>query len=90
MWGEVNFEEGGTEKGRFDKGGIKFGRNMVRGERNYEFVQGGIRFLTIRMYNKVLYGQSEPCLQDLLLEQHHAKQLSVSYTFFRMLQIFCC
>ena len=23
------------------KGGIKFGRNMVRGEGNYEFVQGG-------------------------------------------------
>ena len=43
------------------KGGIKFGRNMVRGERNYEFVQGGIRFLIIRMYNKVLNGHSKPC-----------------------------
>ena len=33
------------------------------------------------MYNKALNGQSKPCLQDLLSEQHHAKQLSVSYTF---------
>ena len=41
--GEVNFE-GGTEKSRFDKGGIKFGRNIVTGERIYEFVHGGIRF----------------------------------------------
>ena len=63
---------------------------MVRGEENYKFVQGGIRFLIIRMYNKVLNGQSKPCLQDLLSEQHHAKQLSVSYTFFRMFQILCC
>ena len=31
------------------------------------------------MYNKVLNGKSKPCLQDLLSEQHHAKQLSVSY-----------
>ena len=61
---------------------------MVRGEGNYKFVQGGIRFLIIRMYNKVLNGQSKPCLQDLLSEQHHAKQLSVSCTFFRMFQIF--
>ena len=30
------------------------------------------------MYNKVLYDQIlQPFLQDLLLEQHHAKQLSV-------------
>ena len=29
------------------KGGIKFGRSMVRGEGNYEFVQEGIRFLII-------------------------------------------
>ena len=56
------------------KGRIKFGRNMARGERNYEFVQGGIRFLIIRMYNEVLNGHSKPCLQDLLSEQHHAKQ----------------
>ena len=33
------------------------------------------------MYNKVLNGKSKPCLQDLLSEQHHAKQLSVSYKF---------
>ena len=39
----MNFE-GEQKKGRFDKGGIKFGRNMVRGERNYEFVQGGNTF----------------------------------------------
>ena len=63
---------GEQKKGRFDKGGIKFGRNMVSGEGNYEFVQGGVRFLIIRMYNKVLNGQSKPCLQDLLSEQHHA------------------
>ena len=72
---------GGRKKADLIKGGIKFGRNMVRGERNYEFVQGEIRFFIIRMYNKVLNGQSKPCLQDLLSEQHHAKQLSVSYTF---------
>ena len=54
---------------------------MVREERNYEFVQGGLHFLIIRMYNKVLNGQSKPCLQDLLSEQHHAKQLSVMYIF---------
>ena len=81
---------GGQKKGRIDKGGIKFRRNLVRGEGNYEFVQGGKRFLIIRMYNKVLNGQNKPCLQDLLSEQHHAKQLSVSYTFFRMFQILCC
>ena len=33
VWGEVNFEGGGGQKkGKFDKGGIKFGRNMVREE----------------------------------------------------------
>ena len=88
--GEVNFEGGNRKKADLIKGGIKFGRNMVRGERNYEFVQGGIHFLIIRMYNKVLNGQSKPCLQDLLSEQHHAKQLSVSCTFSRMFQILCC
>ena len=39
------------------------------------------------MYNKVLNGQRKPCLQDLLSKQHHAKQLSVSYTFFRLFKI---
>ena len=86
----MNFEGGNRKKADLIKGGIKFGRNMVRGERNYEFVLGGIHFLIIRMYNKVLNGQSKPCLQDLLSEQHHAKQLSVSCTFFRMFQILCC
>ena len=43
--GEVNFEGGNRKKADLIKGGIKFDRNMVRGERNYEFVQGGIRFL---------------------------------------------
>ena len=52
--------------------------------------KGGIRFLIIRIYNKVLNSQSKPCLQDLLSEQHHTKQLSVSYTFFRLFQILCC
>ena len=34
------------------------------------------------MYNKVLNGQSKPCLQDLLSEQHHVKQtVSVIYIF---------
>ena len=44
----MNFE-GGHKKADLIKGGTKFGRNMVRGERNYEFVQkgGGIRFLII-------------------------------------------
>ena len=59
--GEVNFEGGNRKKADLIKGGIKFGRNMVRGERNYEFVQGGIHFLIIRMYNKVLNGYSKPC-----------------------------
>ena len=86
----MNFEGGNRKKADLMKEGIKFGQNMVRGEGNYKFVQGGIRFLIIRMYNKVLNGQSKPCLQDLLSEQHHAKQLSVSYTFFRMFQILCC
>ena len=47
--GEVNFEGGGVNRKIADliKGGIKFGRNVVRGERNYEFVQGKIRFLII-------------------------------------------
>ena len=41
MWGEVNFEGGGDrKKADLIKGGIKFGRNMVRGEGNYEFVRG--------------------------------------------------
>ena len=31
MWGEVNFEGGDRTKANFIKGGIKFGRNMVRG-----------------------------------------------------------
>ena len=39
--GEVNFEGGNRKKADLIKGGIKFGRNIVRGERNYEFVQGG-------------------------------------------------
>ena len=82
--------KGEQKKGRFNKGGIKFGQNMVRGEGITNSSRGGIRFLIIRMYNKVLNGQSKPCLQDLLSEQHHAKQLSVSYTFFRMFQILCC
>ena len=86
----MNFEGGNRKKADLIKGGIKFGRNMVRGERNYEFVQGGIHFLIIRMYNKVLNGQSKPCLQDLLSEQHHAKQLPVSCTFSRMFQILFC
>ena len=32
--GEVNFEGGAQKKIRFDEGGIKFGRNIVTGERN--------------------------------------------------------
>ena len=38
--GEVNFE-GGNKKADLVKGETKFGRNIVRGERNYEFIQGG-------------------------------------------------
>ena len=59
--GGVNFEGGNRKKADLIKGGIKFDRNMVRGERNYEFVQGGIHFLIIRMHNKVLNGYSKPC-----------------------------
>ena len=43
----MNFEGGNRKKADLMKEGIKFGRNIVRGERNYEFVQGGIRFLII-------------------------------------------
>ena len=59
--GEVNFDGGNRKKADLIKGGIKFSRNMVRGERNYEFVQGGICFLIIRKYKKVLNGYSKPC-----------------------------
>ena len=86
----MNFEGGNRKKADLIKGGIKFGRNMVRGKGITNSSRGGIRFLIIRMYNKVLNGQSKPCLQDLLSEQHHAKHLSVSYTFFRLFQILCC
>ena len=40
----MNFEGGNRNMVDLIKGGIKFGRNMVRGERNYEFVQGGNTF----------------------------------------------
>ena len=44
VWGGggegVNFEGGDRKKADLIKWGIKFGRNMVTGERNYEFVQG--------------------------------------------------
>ena len=36
----MNFE-GGTEKSSFDKGGNKVWPKYSKGERNYEFVQGG-------------------------------------------------
>ena len=36
----MNFEGGDRKKAYLIKGEIKFGRNMVRGEGNYEFVQG--------------------------------------------------
>ena len=82
---------GEQKKGRFDKGGNKVWPKYGRGGgRELRIRPGGIRFLIIRMYNKVLNGQSKPCLQDLLSEQRHAKQLSVSYTFSRMFQILCC
>ena len=41
--GGVNFE-GGTEKGRFDKGGNKIWPKYGKGEGNYEFVQEGNTF----------------------------------------------
>ena len=86
--GGVNFE--GEKKGRFDKGGNKVWPKYGKGGKELRIRPGGIRFLIIRMYNKVLNGQSKSCLQDLLSEQHHAKQLPVSYTFFRMFQVLCC
>ena len=36
----MNFEGEDRKKVDLIKGGITFGRNMVRGEKNYEFVQG--------------------------------------------------
>ena len=41
----MNFE--GGKKADLIKEGIKFSRNTARGERNYEFAQGGIGFLII-------------------------------------------
>ena len=39
---EANFEGGGgNKKADLVKEETKFGRNIVRGERNYQFVQGG-------------------------------------------------
>ena len=57
----MNFEGGNRKKADLIKGGIKFGRNMVRGERITNSSRGGIHFLIIRMYNKVLNGYSKPC-----------------------------
>ena len=87
--GEVNFEGGKQKKGRFDKGGNKVWPKYGKGGKELRIRPGGNHFLIIQMYNKVLNGQSKPCLQDLLSEQHHAKQLSVSCTFFHMFQILC-
>ena len=72
---------GRQKKGRFDKGGNKVWPKYSKGGKELRICPGGNTFLIIRMYNKVLNGQSKPCLQDLLSEQHHAKQLPVSYTF---------
>ena len=41
--GEVNFE-GEQKKADLIKGRIKFGRNIVRGKINYEFVRGDTFF----------------------------------------------
>ena len=38
--GGVNFDWGNRKKADLIKGEIKFGRNILRRERNYEFVQG--------------------------------------------------
>ena len=44
----MNFEGGGEQKkSRYDKGGIKVWLKYGKGERNYEFVLGRIRFLII-------------------------------------------
>ena len=42
----MNFEGGNRNKADLIKGGggIKFGRNIVRGEKNYEFIQGDNTF----------------------------------------------
>ena len=88
---------GRTEKSRFDKGGNKVWPKYNKREKKLRIRPGGggggggggIRFLIIRMYNKVLNGQSKLCLHDLLSEQYHVKQLSVSYTFFCLFQILC-
>ena len=63
----MNFEGENRKKADLIKGGKEL---RIRH-------RGRIRFLIIRMYNKVRNGQSKPCLQDLLSEQHHAKKLSV-------------
>ena len=92
VWGEMNFEGGNRKKTNLIKGGIKFGRNMVRGERNYEFVQGGRgdTFLIIRMYNKVLNGQSKTMFTGFAIRTTSCQTtVSVIY-FFRMFQILCC
>ena len=40
----MNFEGGNRKKADLIKGEIKFGRNIARGGRNYEFVQGEYAF----------------------------------------------
>ena len=73
---------GCQKKSRFDKGGNKVWPKYSKRGKELRICLGGIRFLIIGMYNKVLNGQSKSFLQGLLSEQqHHAKQLSVSYAF---------
>ena len=80
---------GEQKKSRFYKGGNKVWPKYSKGGKELGIRSGGNTFFDNRMYNKVLNGQSTPCLQDLLSEQHHAKELSVSYTFFSLFQILC-
>ena len=57
---------GGQKKSRFDKGGNKVWPKYSKEGKELRIRPGGIRFLIIRMYNKVLNGQRKTCLQDLL------------------------
>ena len=52
---------GEQKKGRFDKGGNKVWPKYGKGGKELRIRPGGIHFLIIRMYNKVLNGYSKPC-----------------------------
>ena len=63
------------------KGGIKFGRNMVRGEAITNSSRGEYNFLIIRMYNKVLNGHTKPCFNTGFAIRTTSFQTTVSVIY---------